>query len=387
MSLVLQATKLPTGSGVPLSGVTPAFHIAPNHRNVLVLAPRVHGLRLDGCFHVGSAFPLPTAPASYAAARNRAFRFVFGEPVDHGVAPPDSDVLPEKHPRRTTTVPFLRAVLWWLHADAERQLCVAGHADPLGSNYDNLALSKQRAEGVVALLEGNEQAFVDVLNATSVEDDDPCFLSFAAQSMHWRCAPPSAHPSGADRKYAVGSFQALHNRRFEPPLAVDGKVGPATRAGYFRVYEDTLARWVGGEGVLRTLRESLRYVPSGKVLACGEEVPAAAGSESARRVEALTLTPDSGVDDLASAERAYRSEIMVMYDDFAAIARPELEPESPGEPSYEERERELVDADGPELEREHENTDRSTKAFYLKLLRGQIGGTGEHPPSRDEGGV
>src|SRR5690606_18051951 len=94
-----------------------------------------------------------------------------------------------------------------LKANPTRTLLVAGHTDTVGTRDYNLRLSSARARAVVALLEGDRDAFVAAAREFHAPDDEPAILGYTARTRGWRTDPG---PGGA----STSAFQEEHNRRF-----------------------------------------------------------------------------------------------------------------------------------------------------------------------------
>ncbi len=129
-------------------------------------------------------------------------------------------------------------------AGVERQakLIVFGHTDPVGTDAYNLGLSGRRAQAVLALLLDDREMFEAV--ATTEGWD-----TLVHQSMlrGVGCNPGAIDgDAGALTRTATANFQREHNagvyhrravvERDRPVLAIDGDLGPATRAALRDAY-------------------------------------------------------------------------------------------------------------------------------------------------------
>ncbi len=292
------------------------------HRLILSVHDRIEVL--DAFFNHDSALLLPDAPAP--------------NPKDCGLA---EDVpfantelwqaLQDSHPAfaecarqpfdpaqagledRRSGASVLLAALRFAAAHPNRRLVVAGHTDTLGKPAHNEELSRRRAASVLALLEGDREAFVEAVESHRSGKDDVAFLRYAARTRGWPCdVPPKEEPSVAD----IRSLQWSYNEEFgdigRTRLVVDGVVGPKTLGAYFDIMEDDIVKLAGGVGALEALRKKLQYAdPKKKVLACGERYPIDQAtkdefdSQTNRRVELLFFDPFD-LPDMKSADAADR---------------------------------------------------------------------------------
>jgi hypothetical protein len=200
------------------------------------------------------------------------------------------------------------SALQFADSHSSHRLLVAGHTDTSGPDELNDALSEARAKCVIALLQGDKDAFVAAGKQFHVRDDDGAMLGHCARTRGWPCTPADV---SAPSRTEIKAFQQRYNDDFGKQIAVDGRVGDETRGAYFDVFDDDLAVAVGDGGTLSSLRGKVQYVSgSQKYLACGENFPIeAAGqdnvvSETNRRVE-LLFFPSSDLPDVKRPDAAF----------------------------------------------------------------------------------
>jgi hypothetical protein len=286
----------------------------------------------DEYFHTASAVLLPDVPGPAPTGEAQTVEFsdddfwkelaashgdfadkVRGRPFD---TPEDTDTA-GRHPGLGLLIVALR----FLRENQGHRLLVVGHADRSGNDAANLRLSAARARGVLAVLVGDRDAFVDACRQFHVGEDDSVVLRYMAEEHGWPCDPGTEQRPSRD---AVEAFQSNYNERFSQSIAVDGAVGHETLGAYFDIYQDDLAAMAGGADELRALRENLRFVSSQtKVLPCGErypiENPSRDGyrSQRNRRVELLFFEPhdipdpaDERTPDLIYKRRLFKFEVL-----------------------------------------------------------------------------
>lgn len=254
---------------------------------------------------------------------------------------------------RESALHVIIAPLRFLEQNTNFELLIAGHTDTTGGKAHNEKLSSARSRSVLALLEGDRDAFVDACQEFNADEDDPVILEFAAREYKFPCDPARADKASASE---VLEFQKAYNKKFDKSIDEDGDVGKQTRGAYFDLYEDTMTRGVGGADKLSALRGNLRFVDDDvKFLACGEdfpiENPAADGfkSQRNRRVELLFFEESEApeIADGTAGEKIYKEKVYKIK----MLDRDEIEGGFSGvvdsEGSSEEEEFELIDAEPP----------------------------------------
>jgi hypothetical protein len=347
------------------------FKLATGGQHKVILQGKV-ALRLeieDAFFNTDSAVFLPDVPAEggdggdpeekefsnddfWKLVRNSHKHFtetLFEEPFD----PDGSGGGGAGVAERESALHVIIAPLRFLEQNPDFRLLIAGHTDTSGGKAHNEKLSDARSRSVLALLEGDRDAFVQACQDFNADEDDPVILEFASREFGFPCEPASPERASPEE---VEAFQKAYNEKFEKNISVDGVVGKQTRGAYFDLYEDTMQRGVGGESALADLRGKLQFVDDDvKFLACGEdfpiENPEADGfkSQRNRRVELLFFEESEApeIADGKAGEKIYKEKVY----DIKMLDRDEIEggfsgPVSEGG-SKEQEETKLVDAEAP----------------------------------------
>jgi outer membrane protein OmpA-like peptidoglycan-associated protein len=132
------------------------------------------------------------------------------------------------------------------HPDA--RLLVAGHTDTAGAAGHNLRLSEARARSVHALLAGDREAWVEIVDEWHRVEDVQRLLK------HYRDIDPGPidDAMGDQTRRAIETFQAVYNHDRvslgipgAPEIQVDGRLGPETWGAFFDYYQFSLAQLLG----------------------------------------------------------------------------------------------------------------------------------------------
>jgi hypothetical protein len=293
----------------------------------------VHRLEIeDEYFNTASAVLLPDVPAKKSTGDAQEVNFsdeqlwkeltasheTFAETVRDRSFDPEADGAAID---RYAGLGVLLTALRFLEANQSCRLLITGHTDRSGGDDYNLRLSAARARGVLAVLEGDREAFVCACHEFHADEDDVFVLRYMVTEHGWDCEP------GGDTKsdpHAVEAFQRTYNDRFSKSITVDGVVGDQTWGAYFDVYQNDLAAMARSQADLDILRGKLRFVSSQKkFLPCGEhypiENPAKDGyrSQLNRRVELLFFEPrdipdpaDERTPDLIYKHNLFRFDVL-----------------------------------------------------------------------------
>lgn len=220
------------------------------------------------------------------------------ESKDHTPVTPEGDPI--------TGLNLCLAVLQYAEQfGGEKSLLVLGHTDTVGSDDENVTLSRLRAQVVHALIDGKREAFKEAVDAPHITDkqqkantlihDKNFVLDWIADYTDWPCSLKDNHNN---HWAATKQLQASYNEHGSEyggegeQLDVDGDFGPLTWGAVFDVYQDYLARALEiDHAELRARQDALVYANAGTTFAgCGEFHPVARlgdgmRSETNRRVE------------------------------------------------------------------------------------------------------
>ncbi len=217
-----------------------------------------------------------------------------------------------------TSVGLVATTLRFADERRGKKLFIAGHTDTTNTVDFNQLLSEERAKCALAVIEGDREAFVELVDARHTVGDYKQILSWCATAF-----PDifSCHPGKIDDNEFTGIeplkvFQTNYNDGREAlgvkdaeALDVDGDIGPKTWGAIFDVYEFALRDELGEDATaVKALRQSLRFVDDErKALGFSEHHPVDqigrdnVRSQSNRRVEVLFF--DQGEEpDLVLAE-------------------------------------------------------------------------------------
>jgi len=217
-----------------------------------------------------------------------------------------------------TSVGLVATTLRFADERRSKQLFIAGHADTTNTVAFNQPLSEERAKCVLAVIEGQREAFVDLVDARHTVGDYKQILSWCAAAFPeiFSCDPGKIDDVEFTGIAPLKVFQTNYNDNRETLgvkdaelLDVDGDIGPKTWGAIFDVYEFALRDELGeDEAAVKALRKSLKFVDDKrKSLGFSEHYPVdqigrdGVRSQTNRRVEVLFF--DKGEEpDLVLAE-------------------------------------------------------------------------------------
>lgn len=224
---------------------------------------------------------------------------------------------PDEH-QAVTSVGLVATTLRFADERRGKKLFIAGHADTTNTVDFNQPLSEERAKCVLAVIEGNREAFVELVEARHTVADYKQILSWCAAAFPdlFSCDPGKIDDVEFTGIEPLKVFQTNYNDHREAlgakdaeVLDVDGDIGPKTWGAIFDVYEFALRDELGeDEADVRALRQSLQFVDDErKALGFSEHHPVdqigrdGVRSQTNRRVEVLFF--DKGEEpDLVLAE-------------------------------------------------------------------------------------
>ncbi len=245
------------------------------------------------------------AGSSFDRATGSVHRFVFGRfrsrrlevedahfNLNSAVLLPDAVGADDSDQNHVTGLGVLRTA--YLHAqrhDADR-LLVAGHTDRLGSDADNLTLSRRRSANVLHLLLGDRDAWAASSQQQHKNEDIQEILAWVDRTFGWGCHPgPVTAAMNDQTRAALRAFKTRYNTEFDPDITVTGSIDVPTWKAFFDLYFLELKGMLRTDDAgLATLRSGLRFVDDGKKgVGCGEHHPVTAAHTSRvdRRVELL----------------------------------------------------------------------------------------------------
>ncbi|MCA8959049.1 MAG: OmpA family protein [Planctomycetes bacterium] len=202
---------------------------------------------------------------------------------------------------RISGLAVIRAAYMHASDHPDQKLLIAGHTDTTGSDSVNETLSQKRAQGVLHVLAGERDPWVEIARKDHQPEDIEALLTWVAARLGWPCAPPSidAKLDAADEK-AVRAFQENYKAAdFGEDIAVDGIVGKQTWGAFFQVMMVRLQELTETDATgLAELRGKVHWLYDDlKSLGCGEYHPIDSPyrddheSQVNRRVELLFFDP------------------------------------------------------------------------------------------------
>jgi outer membrane protein OmpA-like peptidoglycan-associated protein len=216
-----------------------------------------------------------------------------------------------------TTVGLIATILRYNEEHEGKKLFIAGHADKAGTEDFNKPLSEERANAVLALLEGDRNAYVNLCTARNSEVDVTQLFDWTHNnpSFSFECKPTTLIAAPSDENYYL--FRKSYNRWVDGATAAGetrgtkigeyGRLQPDIWEAMFNLYEYGLREELGEDDAgVTALRGKLQWVDdTKKTIGFGESHPVDENrpdgmrSQVDRRTE--TLLFDAGEEpDLAA---------------------------------------------------------------------------------------
>jgi hypothetical protein len=213
--------------------------------------------------------------------------------------------------RATSGLGILASLFRHVDLHPDKKLVIAGHTDASGGAAYNFALSGERAEAVLAVLENDRDKWSALCHGRQKVEDYQQLLSHCHDLLGWDCDPGGVDGRLGDKtRQALQGFRARYNAGkgdlgfgSSPDLPEAALAGDRLKQEYwgafFDLYQRELAQGLGVDAAgLDGLRGKVKFVDDGrKFLACGEsfpiERPERGGfrSQSNRRIELLLFDP------------------------------------------------------------------------------------------------
>lgn len=238
--------------------------------------------------------------------------------TNSAVVLPEGEAPGQEH-AAVTGIGLFALALRFAEENPGKKLFIAGHTDTTASVDFNQTLSEERAQCALAVLEGDRDAFVGLVDARHTVADYKQILSWCSKAfadVEFDCDPGIVDDNAFTAIEPLKRFQAAYNRNkaavgasSQPDLVVDGDIGPKTWGAMFDVYQFGLRDELGeDEDGLAELRDKLAFVDDErKALGFSEHHPVDqvgrdnVRSQSNRRVELMFF--DTGEEpDLVLAE-------------------------------------------------------------------------------------
>jgi outer membrane protein OmpA-like peptidoglycan-associated protein len=222
-----------------------------------------------------------------------------------------------------STVGLIATILRYNEEHPGKKLFIGGHTDRAGSEKGNVKLSEHRAAAVLALIEGDQEAYVAACKAKHSEVDVTQLMDWTNKTYHFKCKPTKLTAAPSDENYVL--FRKSYNDWCKGPVdTAEGEIGPRGTAigkygrvqddiwaAMFDLYEHNLRQELGEDAAaVQALRGKVVWVDEGaKFVGYGESHPTAKNtidgtrSQADRRVEVF-LFDEKDAPDLASTQGA-----------------------------------------------------------------------------------
>ncbi|MCO5165666.1 MAG: peptidoglycan-binding protein [Planctomycetes bacterium] len=190
----------------------------------------------------------------------------------------------------TAALAVVTAALRHVAAAPEDALLVLGHGP-------DEALSAARARSLLAVLRGDEAAWVAEAAARGTARELQAILAWAAAAFGWPCDPgPADGVVGPATRQALHRLRKAYNEAHGATLPLNAPLGPDDWRALFRCYQADLERRLAEDAAgLRARQAAVRLHGEG-AHGCGP-----AWSLARVRLEGLPATADERVDVLAFA--------------------------------------------------------------------------------------
>lgn len=138
----------------------------------------------------------------------------------------------------------------YLESHPGSRMVIVGHASASGSDSHNQKLSQDRADGILALMQGDGDTWVDIAKRSGSIEDVKAYLTYLKERRGWACDPgPINLDVDKATEAGVEAFQREFNIRFEGDLDEDGICGVQTLGALFQVQAFELDRWLDKLGL------------------------------------------------------------------------------------------------------------------------------------------
>jgi outer membrane protein OmpA-like peptidoglycan-associated protein len=222
-----------------------------------------------------------------------------------------------------STVGLIATILRYNEEHPGKKLFIGGHTDRAGSEKGNVKLSEHRAAAVLALIEGDQAAYVAACKAKHSEVDVTQLMDWTNKTYQFKCKPTKLTAAPSDENYVL--FRKSYNDWCKGPVdTAEGEIGPRGTAigpygrlqddiwaAMFELYEHNLRQELGEDAAaVQALRGKVTWVSdSKKLVGYGESHPTAKNtidgtrSQADRRVEVF-LFDEKDAPDLEATQGA-----------------------------------------------------------------------------------
>ena len=180
---------------------------------------------------------------------------------------PDSD----KEHGSISSVGLFATALRYNEENPGKSLFIAGHTDSTATVEFNQTLSEERAKCALSVLEGDRDAFINLVNKRHKVSDYKQIFSWcckAFEDLSFNCDPGAIDDNEYSGIESVKQFQKDYNTNksamgydSHADLSVDGDIGPLTWGAIFDVYEYALRQELGADiPELAELRNKVDWV-------------------------------------------------------------------------------------------------------------------------------
>jgi hypothetical protein len=220
--------------------------------------------------------------------------------------------LPDVHFNHNSAVPCIDAgetligvvvaALVYAFNNSDKETILYGHTDSSGETDFNLHLSELRCKAVKALIDNDQQAFVQVCNEKSKIEDYQTILSVLTSTYGWECNPGEIdNQDSPTTQAALKAFQSDYNIFFEKSIDVDGAIGQQTWGAFFEVIREMI--WIEAKKVVGETNPTITYGDGTGIHACGEQFAEDTStkkgrkSKKDRRVEICFMDPADPIEE------------------------------------------------------------------------------------------
>ncbi len=166
-----------------------------------------------------------------------------------------------------------------------KKLLIAGHTDTTGQDEFNVTLSNERAQNILALLEGNRALFKTLCHNRHLISDYKQILSWCSKEfshLGFNCNPGQIDENEFAGIEPIKEFQRAYNINFNTVkreesiiLDVDGSMGEDTWGAIFDMYEIALQKEMDESiEIINNIRNEINYMNSNiKTIGFGEYHP------------------------------------------------------------------------------------------------------------------
>lgn len=280
---------------------------------IVTSAGKMQGQRLTGAYGSGkieiihdasyrdhAAFTIPQPKVVLVEVGGLCFE------TDREVLLPDTVPLAatEPGPARVPSLPAIAAAVRFAHSHPKKSVFVGGHADTVGRDADNHALSEARARNIQLYLSGDREGWVEHCLDNYDTADQQRILAWVSRSFPEHDCDPGAidNDMGPITRGAQNAFRKIYAEQEDESMPVGDELRAADWQAFYSLYDRALQALLGETLNLQAERDKLvfadpafagfgdRFLPTGRI-GTTSRASATVGSSSFSSIRTKSTVP------------------------------------------------------------------------------------------------